>query len=405
MHRLPYTLLIAALPLVACVTPSKSLGAVDDTGDDTTSTPGDTSDTDGGPVCGPTPSFTCTVPYDGMSLGACGGPDFDDDCCMRPTCSGMEDCADGEACVAAGAPGLGCGDVQVDGLTKCECGADAGGPPRQVCLPFDVVPVDWCASLIDEAECNGAATIVRSEEDIQFCQWIDVQVLEIDAPAESCTLSGPAPRCLTIQQGFDPGCSGTPCAIGPQPLVLSNAMARFVDDGTTIEAFGVDDVFCGGGVPLGGWESAADPSFGVCAFDCSGNNPCAMAFIDYVIDRAESSEDAPVDDCGFVTLDDSVATWQAARDCALQHAAAGEGFRLEAEGQSIDSVVQQAYLGLQGESYRTVFLSSDGGGIDPYALSEQPGLGLVELDACEVAVGELCLALDMPGAVAQICPA
>jgi hypothetical protein len=96
--------------------------------------------------------------------------------------------------------------------------------------------------------------------------------------------------------------------------------------------------------------------------------------------------------------------WQAAHDCALEHAIAGQGFRLITDGESIDSYVQVAFVGLQGEACATARLYSDSGGLGPDVRNEQPGTGLVATFECVVAVGEVCLELVNPGDSVQICP-
>jgi len=403
MTRSTWILILSSL-LPACVPGSKSLGGADSgsTTESAESSEGDAPTTGGDGVCEAGPAFTCTVPYDGQAFGPCDSNDFDANCCLRPTCHGAEDCADGEACVPAGTSGLSCADEDRDGETFCGCSADASGFQRNVCLPFDRIPLDWCNGYFDEGQCNDAPEVVRAEGDQQFCQWIDVHVLSIDG-ADSCGMSEPEPRCLTIQRGFDPGCATQQCSIGPAPLVLDTPVARLVDSGTTFEVFGVNDVFCGSGTPVGDWITADDASLGPCAMDCRADNPCVLPFPEYVQSRAEASKDAPVDDCGDVGLDDPLADWQAAHDCALQHATEGAGFRLIAEGESIDSTIRIAWLGLQGVAYAVVRLASDeGGGF--YNLSELDGSGLEASDGCVVAVGELCLSAIDASENQQLCP-
>ncbi len=404
MTRSTWILILSAL-VPACVPASKSLGGADSgsTGDGPESSEGDTPTTGGDGQCEPSPSFTCTVPYDGQAFGPCDSNDFDANCCLRPTCHGAEDCADGEACVPAGTSGLSCADEDRDGEPFCGCSADASGFQRNVCLPLDRIPVDWCNGYFEEEECGSAPEVVRGEGDEQFCQWIDVHLLSIDEGTQSCELSDAEPRCLTIQRGFDPGCASQPCSIGPEPLVLDTPVARLVDGGTTFEVFGINDVFCGSGTPVGDWIPADDASLGPCAMNCSPDNPCALPFPDYVDQRAQASKDAPVDDCGAVLLADPVADWQAAHDCALQHATDGAGFRLLAEGESIDSTVQFAIVGLQAESYAIVEPHADSGpGF--YALFERTGSGLAASDGCTVTAGNLCLSTLDASESQQLCP-
>lgn len=342
--------------------------------------------------CAPNPNFSCTSPYPG-SFGECGGLDFDENCCMRPTCDGAADCAADEVCAAVGSPGLSC--IEQDGA--CVCMSDLGPFPRPVCMPADQVPVDWCGGHADETACNSAAP----EEALQFCRWIDVHTMSIDG--DSCSISEPEPRCLTIDFNPELGCGPEPCATADHGVLLTTAIARLIDDGTTFEVFGLTDVFCGEGTPVGDWIPATDASLGACALSCGFDNPCAMTFEAWVAVRADASEDAPGVDCGNLTLDDPLADWQAAHDCAVQQATSGTGFRVIHEAQAIDSIPRYAFVGLQAESYAVVALHADEGFGD-YALYEQVGNGLSDVDGCTVAVGELCLATANAGPTEQLCP-
>jgi hypothetical protein len=396
MHRLRYILLVGTPWLAACVVGSKSLGQGESSSDD-----GSGSETHGNVQCPQQGRFNCTVPYDGVELGACGAFALDENCCGRADCTGAADCADNEACVPVGG-GFSCADEAVGGQTVCDCTIDNSGSAIPICLPREQVPVDWCAGYTQQAECDGAEPIDRSESDIQFCRWIEVVPLTLDVEQDTCSLTTPEPRCLTIQQGFDPGCAGEPCGIGIEPLSLGNPYARFVSE-TNIEVFGVDDVFCGGGFPVGDWVHADDPSLGQCAFTCGFDNPCAQPFEPYVERRAEASEDDPVDDCGDVDLDSPLTDWQAAHDCALEHAMTGQGFRLLWQGQSIDSIVRFAAIGLQAEAYAVALLHTDSGAEGGYVLLEEDGSGLEEVNACALAVGEMCLVPTASGEPVQLC--
>ncbi len=59
---------------------------------------------------------------------------------------------------------------------------------------------------------------------------------------------------------------------------------------------------------------------------------------------------------------------------------------------------------MQGEAYATGRLFSESGGVGSNVLDEQPGAGLTAASDCEVAVGELCLALTEAGAETRLCP-
>jgi hypothetical protein len=256
---------------------------------------------------------------------------------------------------------------------------------------------EWCSVYTDEESCNGAPEM----ENLQFCQWIELETMTVDAANDACTFEGPVSKCLTFD--FDPseGCGPVPCSLGP--LVMHSAIARPVDE-DTYEVWGLHDVFCGGGDPIGEWISADDTSLAQCAMTCGWDNPCAIPLYDYVMQRSDSSKDAPVFDCGWVTQDDSDADWQAAHDCVMDHMMSGTGFRVVADLAGIDSFPQEAYMGLQGESYAVTRFSADTGGIDPGSLYEQPAEGIGPIDDCIVGVGELCLSVYNAGEQVQLCP-
>jgi hypothetical protein len=396
MVRLQYVFILPVLALGACVTPSKSLGAGESTdGDDTTAsdpTPGTGEETTGDPVCPPNPRFTCTAPYEG-TFGPCGGEAFDENCCLPLVCDDDDDCADGETCQSWGFNGLGCADVEIDGELVCQCAADPGGITDKVCTPGGPQAEEWCAVFTDEASCNDAPPMEIPDAMSQFCSWTDVQTLTIDG--DMCAVEA-SPKCLTYQFTGEDGCISQTCAVGS--LLLADAIARPIGD----DAFEVTGTPCGTARVLGDWISADDPSLGQCAMTCV---TCDIILVDYVEMRSESSKDAPVDDCGALTLEDPLADWQAAQACALQHATAGEGFRLVADLQGIDSFVQVGFMGIQGESYATSRFGFEEGGLVSANLTEVPGAGLEAVAACEVAVGELCLAVTSPGELVQLCPA
>lgn len=120
--------------------------------------PGD--DTTAGPVsCPMVDGFACEAPIDCSSL-LCGGANsqFDEDGCLRPSCEGPRDCADGELCHApqdwggCASSGLSCQDDPELGCT-CVGKPDCGG---RFCVPAELVPPTDCNALPDALECLDA---------------------------------------------------------------------------------------------------------------------------------------------------------------------------------------------------------------------------------------------------------
>lgn len=260
---------------------------------------------------------------------------------------------------------------------------------------------EWCDGFTDEETCNAAPEMEVPGGMPQFCQWIDMQTLTIDAANNSCGTDGPVSRCLTFDFNPNEGCGPIPCTLGP--LLMTTAIARPIDE-DTFEVWGLTDIFCGGGTPVGDWIPADDPSLAQCQMTCGFDNPCGIPLDQYLMTRSDASKDAPVDSCGVLTLDAPVSDWQDAHDCVIEHSNAGQGFWLVADLQGIDSFPQVGFMGLQGESYAVSRFDKDTGGIDPGTLIEEPAEGIGPIDDCVVSQGELCLAVSNAGDVVQICP-
>jgi len=212
--------------------------------------------------------FECSVPFDGTGWGCSADPrsDFDAGCCFRPTCESHSDCDDGLVCAPIGSR-LGCANEIEDGETVCRCGAPPDGRSRPICVPPEAVEGEWCGTHWTQTECNAAASIELGPNDVQVCRWIEVHNVSIYDPAE-CRVDAPSSRCLTIQEGYDPGCPAQQCTSGDGSITLGGPMAHPLSGGTAFEVFGVDDVLCGSGTPVGNWGPASDASLGACAFTC-----------------------------------------------------------------------------------------------------------------------------------------
>lgn len=108
-------------------------------------------------------------------------------------------------------------------------------------------------------------------------------------------------------------------------------------------------------------------------------------------------------DCGTVTLDDDVAAWQAASECAAAAAAAQEGFLVAFQLPSDDSLVFEGFYGTVGFTYSLGRLYTDTFG-DPM-LASQSCDDVTTLDGCTLEVGTHCLTCVGGGeSVALECP-
>jgi hypothetical protein len=129
-----------------------------------------------------------------------------------------------------------------------------------------------------------------------------------------------------------------------------------------------------------------------------GGGDCDFETI--VCDAADASKVPPID-CGFVTLDDDVAAWQAAHTCATEAFAAQSAVKVIWQRQGIDSLVYAALVGFVGESYGIARYDYDSFG-EPMAQVHRCG-AVVTLDDCAVGVGEMCLVCTDPGDVEPLC--
>lgn len=250
--------LLGLMWLVGCVTAAPQ----GDTGGSEGSS--EASTTEGGSQC--PPPDDCTVPIPEEWCDADPGSPFDENCCKREYCGSHAECDDGLVCAPV-VPPVGCTDQVEDGQTVCTCGGPPNGRLASLCVPPSAVEGEWCNTHWTEAECNAAEPIPLGPNDLQFCRWIEVQNMNIHDPI-ACGIDEPASRCLTIQMGYDPGCAAPQCTSSDGSITLGGPMARAYNGGTDFEVFGVDDLFCGSGIPVGGWIAASDASLGACAFTC-----------------------------------------------------------------------------------------------------------------------------------------
>lgn len=129
-----------------------------------------------------------------------------------------------------------------------------------------------------------------------------------------------------------------------------------------------------------------------------GGGDCDFETI--VGDAADASKVPPVD-CGFVTLADDVAAWQAAHTCATEAFAAQGAVKVLWQPPGIDSTLYAALVGLVGESYGITFFTYDSIG-DPLMRAQTCG-DVVTPDDCAVGVGEMCLVCSDPGDFEPLC--
>jgi hypothetical protein len=191
--------------------------------------------------------------------------------------------------------------------------------------------------------------------------------------------------------GGTTGTSGASASAGSATTVPTSAGTDASSSATTATT-GVDD---------GSDDVVDDGSDDV--LDDGGKLDIGGATCDFetiVCDAAAGSKVPPID-CGFVTLADDIAAWQAAYTCATEAFAAEGAVKVIWQRQGIDSTVYSALVGFVGESYAITEYSYDSFG-DPLASSRNCG-GVVTPDDCAVGVGEMCLQCTDNGDVTPLC--
>jgi len=123
-------------------------------------------------------------------------------------------------------------------------------------------------------------------------------------------------------------------------------------------------------------------------------------FEQIVGDAADGSKMPPID-CGFVTLADDLEAWRTAHQCASEALAAQTAVKVLWEEQGIDSILYGAFVGFVGETYGISEYGYDSWG--EVILWTHSCTGVVTLDDCAVAVGEMCLTCTGPGAQSTLC--
>lgn len=77
-------------------------------------------------------SSTCSL-ADTKQEWACGTSDLDENCCLRTTCTGNEDCGSGEHCEQVDT--IDSRTCYLDSNQTCQCAGQTGGLGAMVCVP------------------------------------------------------------------------------------------------------------------------------------------------------------------------------------------------------------------------------------------------------------------------------
>lgn len=247
---------LGLLSLATCVASSTQIGVLEQASSSSSSaTTGDATQ------CLP----GCTAPYaGGFACGDSPKSELDEQCCQRPYCDGDADCPSGTVCNYGGLYGFGCEEIEQDGESVCQCGANPLALGRPMCIPPSAVDPDWCAQLRNQSECEQLRSPIDfGDAHPRICRWVAIE--EVRSDGETCTIVDSLPRCLTLIQPDGNGCSPAQCTL--DDTALNGPLARPLD-ATSYEMIVAGDVLCGVGTPLEDWIPADDPSLGPCAAAC-----------------------------------------------------------------------------------------------------------------------------------------
>lgn len=124
---------------------------------------------------------------------------------------------------------------------------------------------------------------------------------------------------------------------------------------------------------------------------CRCECPSSCDIEDTACEVAEQSKTAAVE-CGVVTLDDDLATWQAAHACVLDNASTSTAFKVVFQEQGIDTLPLTAYVGGVGLVYALVELRQDLGEVPGVTTVRQASCSaLTERPDCTVGPGQHCI--------------
>lgn len=150
-----------------------------------------------------------------------------------------------------------------------------------------------------------------------------------------------------------------------------------------------------------GSTSAAESggSSGAPTSTTGASGDCAFA---PAVDDAIATSPVEPTDCGFVGLDDDIAAWQAARQCAREAALDQTTYKLLWQWQDGDTVRDSAVAAVIGDTFATYRFDDDAAvGTTSILVTTCTGIGTE--DPCMVAVGEICIDCLDPGEPSELC--
>ncbi len=271
-----------------------------------------------------------------------------------------------------------------------EAAPDTGADDRcSDCCPSLPDAAEQCAAVVDRDSC---ASVAVGDD---FCVWIDWYPVQLD-DALACGMVGDARGECRVQTCQSEGCySGDSCGGGFADIVV-------VADGGAGREIGIGPWCIPEGEICHFVEGVADvDSPPECACACSPIASCSGPVEPYVDAWAASSAVEPVA-CGVVGADDTVETWNAARQCAVVNAGRGIPFTV-VFGRPVDGASQAAFAAREADGFEIVEYGADERG-GAFTLARRTCGALDLVAGCDFGVGEPCLECVDAGGGETICP-
>ncbi|HET6583573.1 MAG TPA: hypothetical protein VFG69_08995, partial [Nannocystaceae bacterium] len=142
-----------------------------------------------------------------------------------------------------------------------------------------------------------------------------------------------------------------------------------------------------------------DGSSGAASSTSAAPGECAFAA---AVDEALADSPVPATDCGAVGLDDDLAAWEAARQCARDAALDQTSYEVSWQWQDGAMVRDAAIAAVIGEVFAT-YRFDDDAAMSTSSITVTTCTGIGVENECEVGVGQMCLDCLDPGDPTELC--
>ena len=148
-------------------------------------------------------------------------------------------------------------------------------------------------------------------------------------------------------------------------------------------------------------DESSDETDGSTLDDSTTAPPGDCAFAPAVDEALEGSTREPID-CGAVTLDDDVAAWQAAHDCAREATLDQLSYKVLWQYDGGGTLRDGAFASEVGEVY-AIYRFDDDAAAGTTSITRTTCTGISTLQRCVVTPGDICIDCIRPGDAAELC--